>query len=98
MSNIDLQIDFIKSPYGHKYNSWASGVDELYALYENDFAKDIEEISVWHYRITCFRGRKFDFFPQSYKLCNLKTKKWHEIKRGGLKQFIKTFVDNERRN
>jgi hypothetical protein len=85
------QIKFIKHPYGLKYKVWANGVDEVYALYENDFAKKIEEINVWQYRVTLSTNQAFDFYPTSRKCCHLETKKWYEITAAELKKHLQKF-------
>lgn len=85
---IEHQLNFIKHPYGIKYKIWAKGVDELYLLYEFDFAINIEEINVWQYRITISTGQVFDFYPSSRKLCHLETKKWYTIAPCELKKHL----------
>jgi hypothetical protein len=85
---IEHQLKFIKHPYGIKYRIWAKGVDELYALYEYDFARNIEEINVWQYRITIYTGQVFDFYPSSRKIGHLETKKWYTVAPEGLKKHL----------
>lgn len=89
--DIETQQAFLKKTHTEKYKSWAKGVNEMYRLYEHDFASSIEEITCYHYRITC-KKKEFDFFPMGGKLMSLRNNKWITVPKGSLKNILKQLI------
>jgi hypothetical protein len=89
--DIEVQQAFLKNTHTDKYKSWAKGVNEMYRLYEHDFVSSIEEITCYHYRITCKR-LTIDFFPMSGKLVVLGNNKWITVPKGSLRNILKQLM------
>lgn len=88
---LDTQKKFLQNTNTEKYKSWAKSVNEMYRLYEHDFASSIMEITCYHYRITC-KKLTFDFFPMSGKIVILGNNKWITVPKGSLKNIIKQLI------
>ena len=88
---LETQLKFLRTKGTEKYRSWAKSVNEMYRLYEFDFASSIVEITCYQYRITCGR-LVIDFFPLSGKLTVPGNNKWITVPHGSLKNIIKQLI------
>jgi len=89
--DLEIQEIFLKKTYTEKYKSWAKSVNEMYRLYENDFASSIIERTCYQFTITC-KKLTFEFYPLSRKICIHGNNKWITVPKGSLRNIIKSLI------